>query len=57
MCNSQRSQAFELAATTQWLQVGGDYTVLIKTSYEALAKLITCLSEPGHDIQVSKLVK
>ena len=29
MCSSQRSQAFELAATTEWLEVGGGYTVLI----------------------------
>ena len=30
VCSSQRSQAFELVTTTDWLQVGGDYTVLIK---------------------------
>ena len=29
-CSSQRSQAFELATTTERLQVGGGYTVLIK---------------------------
>ena len=37
VCSSQRSQAFELATTTERLQVGGGYTVLIQTSYEALA--------------------
>ena len=30
VCSSQRSQAFELATTTERLQVGGGYTVLIK---------------------------
>ena len=29
-CSRQRSQAFELATTTEQLQVGGGYTVLIK---------------------------
>ena len=29
-CNSQKSQAFELATTTEKLQVGGGYTLLIK---------------------------
>ena len=32
MCSSQRSQAFELATTTERLQVGGGYTVLIKNT-------------------------
>ena len=27
MCSSQRNQAFELATTTERLQVGGGYTV------------------------------
>ena len=41
MCRSQRSQAFELATTTERLKVGGGYTVLIKkASYGILAKLI-----------------
>ena len=44
MCSSQRSQAFELAATTEQLQVGGGYVVLIETSYKGLAKLITRLT-------------
>ena len=37
------SQAFELAATTERLQVGGGYATLIKISYEfeTLAKLTT----------------
>ena len=39
MCSSQRSQAFEFAATTERLQVGGGYVVLIETSHKALAKL------------------
>ena len=30
VCSRQRSLAFELATTTEWLQVGGGYTVLIK---------------------------
>ena len=33
VCSSQRSQAFMLAATTERLQVGGGYVVLIETSY------------------------
>ena len=28
MCSSQRNQAFELATTTERLQVGGGYTIL-----------------------------
>ena len=30
VCSSQRSQGFELATTTERLQVGGGYAVLIK---------------------------
>ena len=30
VCSSQRSQAFELATTTEQSQVGGGYTVLVK---------------------------
>ena len=30
MCSSQRSQAFELATTTEQLQVGGGYTVFLE---------------------------
>ena len=30
MCSSQRRQAFELATSTERLQVGGGYTVLVK---------------------------
>ena len=34
MCSNQRSQAFELATTTERLQVGGGYTVLIKKLFK-----------------------
>ena len=36
MCRSQRSQAFELATTTERLQVGGGYTVVNKLPAEML---------------------
>ena len=39
MCSSQRSQAFELATTTERLQVGGGYTVPIKKERKLFPRL------------------
>ena len=45
MCSSQRSRAFELAAATEQLKVGGGYTELIKAKNETrmlrIVKLLT----------------
>ena len=44
MCSSQRSQAFELATTTEQLQVGGGYTVLsTRLTLHPPSYAITCL--------------
>ena len=50
MCSSQRSQACELATTTERFQVGGGYTVPIKKLF-TLNKLVKML-----DCQVERVV-